>query len=118
MIPTKTLRERMIEAMTAELDRQSATGIEFDSDEDARDATVAGLVTAAIQAISDPCLIKTADTLEPTFTLRAQDVLSAGLVDQWARSLAEYDGCPSGKTADAQAWVAAALNWPDRKWPD
>jgi hypothetical protein len=61
MIPTKTLRQRMTEALLAEMRRLDEELGYFGEEE-----WSAGLAEAAIQTIGDPCLIETADSLEPT----------------------------------------------------
>lgn len=62
------------------------------------------------------CLGKANDA-EPVFVLRAQDIHAAGLIEQWA-DLAEEDGCPADKVADARNVVAAMRAWPKRRYPD
>lgn len=62
------------------------------------------------------CLGKAADD-EPVFVLRAQDLFSDGLVNQWA-DLAEGRKCTSAKVAGARADAQAMKNWPIRKYPD
>lgn len=65
---------------------------------------------------TDTCLRKAADE-EPIFVLRAQDRLAPAVVERWAE-LAEQNGVPASKTADA--WETAALmrQWHTRKLPD
>jgi hypothetical protein len=112
MIPSKTLRERLTEALVAELRRLDEELGYFGEEE-----WSAGLAEAAIRAIGDPCLIKTADSLEPTFTLRAQDRCSDILVRKWVDLAAEhgYDGV---KLLEAIVCADHMAGWQTRKWPD
>lgn len=62
------------------------------------------------------CLGK-AHPAEPVFILRAQDALSADLVEKWAihaRSL----GCGNDKVNEAFALAEEMRRWPVRKNPD
>jgi hypothetical protein len=54
---------------------------------------------------------------EPLFILRAQDILAATTVDQWADMLEdlEGEGCP--KVGEARRLAAAMRRWPRRKVP-
>lgn len=74
-------------------------------------------VQAAIDAIGDPCLIKTADSKEPTFTLRAQDKAAAEALECWIEYAAEH-GCPVEKIEEVEKCLDAFLAWKPRKWPD
>ena len=108
MIPTKTLRERMTGAIALQL---QAFGMR------PRKGMVDCLVAAAIDALGDPCLIKIADSLEPTFTLRAQDKAAAIALDRWHLAAIEH-GAPREKTDHALDVLDAMERWPTRKWPD
>jgi hypothetical protein len=57
------------------------------------------------------------DPEEPLFVLRAQDILSATTVEQWAEMLEdlEGEGCP--KVGEARRLAAAMRRWPKRKVP-
>jgi Golgi nucleoside diphosphatase len=120
MIPTKTLRERMTESLRAAFDSMDVHSTEeFDTDQEALEATLVPLVQAAIQAIGDSCLIKTADSLEPTFTLRAQDLSADILVTTWANmALARNNAARTPKIDEADLCAEAMRAWPARKWPD
>ncbi len=72
---------------------------------------------AAIDAIGDPCLIKTADSKEPTFTLRAQDKAAAEALECWIEYAAEH-GCPVEKIEEVVKCRDAFLAWTPRKWSD
>ena len=115
MIPTQTLRERMREALEAQF--RSWSGIEWTPVW--HEAVIEPLVQAAIDAIGDPVLIKTADTKEPTFTLRAQDAAAPYALNAWIAILP--DKLRSGrvqKIADAITHRDAFEAWSPRKWPD
>lgn len=99
MIPKKTLRERMTEALDPYL-------------EDPGLSTEAA-VQAAIEAIGDPCLIKTADNLEPTFTLLARDPIAWRTVDFWI-GLANNRGLHEHKLDEAGLCAKAMRDWRDR----
>ncbi len=103
MIPTKTLRERMTEALEVYVDPEVGD--------------VSAMVQDAINAIGDPCLIETADSKEPTFTLRAQDKAAAEALECWIEYAAEQ-GCPEEKIEEAEKCFCAFLAWKPRKWPD
>lgn len=62
------------------------------------------------------CLGK-ADPDEPVFILRAQDLLSDRLVDDWANG-AEVNGCSPEKVAEARELATRMRRWPTRKYPD
>ncbi len=62
------------------------------------------------------CLGKAADD-EPVFILRAQDMLAADLVDQWATH-ANLVGCNWDKVREAKQLAQAMREWPRRKNPD
>lgn len=129
MIPTKTLRERMTEATKPALARLLVGAMEMhDAERNGDDARadelreenrreIERLVQAAIEAIGDPCLIKTADSLEPTFTLRAQDRVAAGLISRWIAAAQRHDA-PEDKLIEAERCLDAFRAWPTRKWPD
>ena len=102
MIPTKTLRQRIDDALEPFL---------ADPDLSTDDA-----VQAVIDAIGDPCLIKTADSLEPTFTLRAQDKSASRCVCYWADL--NRSTLAKRKHAEAIECAVAMERWPTRKWPD
>jgi hypothetical protein len=57
------------------------------------------------------------DPEEPLFVLRAQDILSATTVEQWAEMLEdlEGEGCP--KVGEARRLAASMRRWPKRKVP-
>ena len=103
MIPTKTLRERM----RAALEKSRAS--------DPRVTDLEALVEAAIQAIGDPCIIKTADTLEPTFTLRAQDLTADELIENWC---VKNPQAAQAKREEAYRCAEAMRVWSPRKRPD
>lgn len=67
-------------------------------------------------ARGEGCLGKAADD-EPVFVLRAQDVLAAGRVDDWADH-AELQGSPPEKVAEARQLAEKMRAWPSRKLPD
>jgi hypothetical protein len=67
-------------------------------------------------AAGQGCLGKAADD-EPVFILRAQDLLSAPLVEKWAQ-FAEDLGCPPGKVAEARSLATKMRMWPVKKAPD
>ncbi len=102
MIPTKTLRERMTEALEVYVDPEVGD--------------VSAMVQDAINAIGDPCLIETADSKEPTFTLRAQDKAAAIALKYWIDWAAL--GYPVEKLQEAVKCHDAFLAWTPRKWPD
>jgi len=62
------------------------------------------------------CLGKAAPD-EPVFILRAQDVLAARLVEEWA-VLADNLGCPQSKVNEAFELAHRMREWPNRKNPD
>ena len=62
------------------------------------------------------CLGKAADD-EPVFILRAQDMLSADLVESWAIQ-ANALGCPWDKVREAKELAQRMREWPRRKNPD
>lgn len=62
------------------------------------------------------CLGKAADD-EPVFILRAQDMLSADLVDMWATQ-ASLVGCHNDKVREARDLAQQMREWPRRKNPD
>lgn len=109
MIPTKTLRERMREALMAAEDRLERG--------DMPDDWLDVFVQAAIDAIGDPVLIKTADSLEPTVTFRAQDLAADGALLHWYDLVRKHTS-----SVEKMQWAAdhyeAFRAWPTRKWPD
>ena len=107
MIPTRTLRERMTEALVPLLELTNLN-----------DGERADYVQAAIEAIGDPCLIRTADSLEPTFTLRAQDRVAEKAAMTWIAETATNGISPAVKLNGAIDFVKACRVWPTRKWPD
>lgn len=62
------------------------------------------------------CLGKAADD-EPIFILRAQDMLAADLVDQWAIRAKSW-GCPEAKVQEAKELANRMRRWTPRKYPD
>lgn len=54
---------------------------------------------------------------EPVFVLRAQDELSADLVELWAIR-AKSLGCPNDKINEAYALVEDMRAWPGQRAPD
>jgi hypothetical protein len=62
------------------------------------------------------CLGKAADD-EPIFILRAQDMLAADLVDQWAIRAKSW-GCPEPKVQEAKELANRMRRWAPRKYPD
>lgn len=101
MIPTKTLRERLYAALDDALERHGVV-----SDDAVQDA-----VEAALQALEDPCLIKTADSLEPIYTLRAHPY-AATLVYYWACHLVhEAGGKSTPESQEAERVVEAMRAW-------
>jgi len=109
MIPTRTLRERMTEAIAVQLQAFGMTPGK---------GMVDCLTVAAIEAIGDPCLIRTADSLEPTFTLRAQDRVAEKAAMTWIAETATNGISPAVKLNGAIDFVKACRVWPTRKWPD
>jgi hypothetical protein len=64
----------------------------------------------------DSCLEKLKPG-EPFFVLRAQDMLSSGLVHEWV-TLARRMGCPESKVQGARNIAIAMEAWQGRKYPD
>lgn len=54
---------------------------------------------------------------EPIFVIRAQDPLSAEIVDEWANR-AELLGVAADKVAEARACAVVMADWPVKKVPD
>lgn len=92
-----------------------------------REAVLRGLDARGIQADAadaivaevsklDLCLGK-AKPNEPIFVLRAQDLLSEGLVRDWA-AMARSRGLGDEKHAHALRIADAMHEWPNRKNPD
>ena len=114
MIPEWTLRERMREALEGHVGNLcDDAGLS----ERVAEVTLELIVKAAIEAIGDPVLIKTADTLEPTFTLRAQDNLAEDALDKWLTQAEDLE-LDEAKIAGAETHLDAFRAWPTRKWPD
>ena len=57
------------------------------------------------------------DQPEPTFTLRAQDMLAPGIVEEWARR-AEDMHVNGPKVRGAREIAARMREWPNRRMPD
>ena len=57
------------------------------------------------------------DQPEPTFTLRAQDMLAPGIVEEWARR-AEDMHVNGRKVRGAREIAARMREWPNRRMPD
>lgn len=70
----------------------------------------------ADSAVGKGCLGKAADD-EPVFILRAQDALSADLVELWAIR-AKAVGCTWDKVREARELAEQMRNWHTRKNPD
>lgn len=73
-------------------------------------------IERANAAAGKGCLGKAADD-EPVFILRAQDMLAADLVDNWATQ-ANLVGCPWDKVREARELAQQMREWPQRKNPD
>lgn len=113
MIPTKTLRERMTEALM----RHVGNLVDDAGLNEANYEVILSLVVQdAINAIGDPCLIKTADSKEPTFTLRAQDKAAAEALECWIWNAER--GRPEEKLDEAINCLNAFRAWTSRKRPD
>lgn len=54
--------------------------------------------------------------LEPMFVLRASDLLSDYLVEEWARK-AEAHGCDPKRVKAARDKAAEMRTWPERRYP-
>jgi hypothetical protein len=57
------------------------------------------------------------DPIEPTFTLRAQDILAPAIVRAWCE-MAVLIGAPPEKVREARAIALAMERWRYRKVPD
>lgn len=67
-------------------------------------------------ARGEGCLGRAADD-EPVFVLRAQDLLAARLVDDWAEE-AGRKACPPDKVAEARVIAGQMRQWRNRRYPD
>jgi len=67
-------------------------------------------------ARGEGCLGRAADD-EPVFVLRAQDMLSPEIIDEWAER-AEQACCLAAKVAEARELANQMVHWPGRKLPD
>src|SRR5690554_5376594 len=101
-IPTKPLRDILYAHLSDVLDDGATDAVE-----------------AAMRALAeyDPCFAKAAEAGEPTFTLRAQDQLAAGIVHVWSNRA--YDaGVDIRRISDARDIAEAMRAWPNRRLPD
>lgn len=77
-------------------------------------ATKKEVLEAALRG--EGCLGKAHDD-EPVFILRAQDLFSDGLVQEWANRAAGRK-CSTDKVADARQVAYDMQAWSTRKYPD
>ena len=108
-IPTKPLREMLAREIMALYPPNMSD----------RHHQAGRFVEAAMRALAeyDPTFAKAAEAGEPTFTLRAQDQLAAGIVHVWSNRA--YDaGVDIRRISDARDIAEAMRAWPNRRLPD